>query len=234
MTLNTGALWRHDRKLAPETGLLCGVDEVGRGPLAGSVVAACVILDVRRRPIAGVHDSKKLTAAMREALAPKIREQAVAFAVGEASVEEIDALNIYHASFLAMRRAFDAVASRMDAGGSPLLLVDGNRTLRDLDVPQRAIVGGDALSACIASASILAKVARDNALLEADALYPHYGFARHKGYATREHREALRLHGPCPLHRRSFNLSPDSEVMELPLGLSEQEEALGVMEAFEL
>lgn len=231
MTLNSAALWRHDRKLAPEAGFLCGVDEVGRGPLAGSVVAACVVLDVRRRPIAGVHDSKKLTAATREALAPRIREEAVAFAVGEASVGEIDSLNIYHASFLAMRRAFDAVAAAAPA----LLLVDGNRTLRDLDVPQRAIVGGDALSACIASASILAKVARDQALVEADALYPQYGFARHKGYATREHREALRLHGPCPLHRRSFSLSPDSETIELPLGLaeiSEEEEILGALEYF--
>ena len=229
------ALWRHDRKLAPATGFLCGVDEVGRGPLAGAVVAACVVLDVRQKPIAGVHDSKQLTAEMREALAPRIRERALAFAVGEASVEEIDSINIYHASHLAMRRAFEAAMA-----GTPeapvLLLVDGNRTLRDLDVPQRAIVGGDALSACIAAASILAKVARDRALLEADALYPQYGFARHKGYATREHREALRLHGPCPLHRRSFSLSPDSEVIELPLGLSEglleQEEALGAMEYF--
>ena len=237
------ALWRHDRRLASalghETGFLWGVDEVGRGPLAGAVVAACVAFDVRQKPIAGVHDSKKLTAEMREALAPRIRERAVAFALGEASVEEIDALNIYHASFLAMRRAFDAVAAAVSEAPA-LLLVDGNRTLRDLDVPQRAIVGGDALSACIAAASILAKVARDRALLEADALYPHYGFARHKGYATREHREALRLHGPCPLHRRSFNLSPDSEVIELPLGISgslsedisEQEEILGAMEYF--
>lgn len=203
------ALWRHDRKLAPASGYLGGVDEVGRGPLAGSVVAACVVFDLRQPPIAGVHDSKKLTAEMREALAPRIREQAVAFAVAEATVEEIDTLNIYHASYLAMRRAFDAVAHAAPA----LLLVDGNRTLKDLDVPQRALVGGDALSACIAAASILAKVARDHALLEADALYPQYGFARHKGYPTREHREALRLHGPCPLHRRSFNLDYDTETL---------------------
>jgi ribonuclease HII len=233
------ALWRHDRRLASSlgagAGFLCGVDEVGRGPLAGAVVAACVVFDVRQKPIAGVHDSKQLTADMREALAPRIRERAVAFAVGEASVEEIDALNIYHASFWARRGAF-AAAGALGAATPALLLVDGNRTLRDLDLPQRAIVGGDALSACIAAASILAKVARDRALLEADALYPHYGFARHKGYATREHREALRLHGPCPLHRRSFSLSPDSETLELPLGLSEgmpeQEEVLGAMEYF--
>jgi ribonuclease HII len=234
-------LWRHDRRLAsglgPDTAFLCGVDEVGRGPLAGSVVAACVVFDVREKPIAGVHDSKKLTAEMREALAPRIRERAIAFAVAEASVDEIDTINIYHASFLAMRRAFDAVAAQAGQGGaSPaLLLVDGNRTLRDLELPQRAIVGGDALSACIASASILAKVARDAAMAEAHDLYPHYGFARHKGYATREHREALREHGPCPLHRRSFSLSPDSETLELPLGLSETgeaEEALGAMEYF--
>jgi ribonuclease HII len=201
------ALWRHDRRLAPEDGWMCGVDEVGRGPLAGAVVAACVILNVRARPIRGVDDSKKLTPEMRADLAPRIRESALAVGLGEASVEEIDRLNIYHASFLAMRRALDALAAIGEPVPAPaLVLVDGNRIIPGVIHPQRALVGGDALSACIAAASIIAKVARDHALVEADALYPHYGFARHKGYATREHREALRRHGPCPLHRRSFRL----------------------------
>jgi ribonuclease HII len=212
--IRTTALWRHDRRLASEDGWMCGVDEVGRGPLAGAVVAACVILNVRARPIRGVDDSKKLTPELRAELAPRIRENALAVGVGEASVEEIDLLNIYHASFLAMRRA---VAALGESAASPMLvLVDGNRIIPGVTHPQRALVGGDALSACIAAASIIAKVARDSALVEADALYPHYGFARHKGYATREHREALRRHGPCPLHRRSFRLDggpiePDPE-----------------------
>lgn len=212
------ALWRHDRRLLsllPEGGLLCGVDEVGRGPLAGSVVAACVILDLKARPIRGVDDSKKLSAAAREELVPRIHEQARAWALGEATVEEIDSLNIHHAAHLAMRRALESLTRRLSVAAadtdarapSPaLVLVDGNRTVPGIACAQRAVVGGDALSASIAAASILAKVARDRALMEADALYPHYGFARHKGYPTREHREALRRHGPCPLHRRSFRL----------------------------
>lgn len=218
MKPRSAALWRHDRRLAPEGGILCGVDEVGRGPLAGSVVAACVVLDLRARPIRGVDDSKKLSAEAREELAPLIRERAVAWAVGEANVEEIDTLNIYHASHLAMRRALEALmvsGARAQVPAPALVLVDGNRTVPGVAHAQRAVVGGDALSASIAAASILAKVARDRALVEADALYPHYGFARHKGYATREHRDALRLHGPCPLHRRSFRL--DFNQVELAL-----------------
>lgn len=200
------ALWRHDRRLLPEGGILCGVDEAGRGPLAGSVVAACVVLDVRARPIRGVDDSKKLSAVAREDLALRIREHALAWATAEASVEEIDTLNIYHAAHLAMRRALESLAARLSMSSSALVLVDGNRVVPGVSHTQRALVGGDALSASIAAASILAKVERDRALIEADALYPHYGFARHKGYPTREHREALRIHGPCPLHRRSFRL----------------------------
>jgi len=200
------ALWRHDRRLLPEGGLLCGVDEVGRGPLAGSVVAACVVFDLSARPLRGVDDSKKLTAAARADLAPRIRERALAWALGEASVAEIDTLNIHHAAQLAMRRALESLAARLAVPAPSLVLVDGNRILPGVTHTQRALVGGDALSASIAAASILAKVERDRALTEADALYPHYGFARHKGYATREHRDALRRHGPCPLHRRSFRL----------------------------
>lgn len=211
------ALWRHDRRLAPAEGHLCGIDEVGRGPLAGNVVAACVVLDLRGKPIPGIDDSKKLSPEAREELAPLIRERALAYGVGEATVEEIDRLNIYHASHLAMRRALEALAASAapECARPALVLVDGNRTVPGVAYPQRALVGGDALSASIAPASILAKVARDRALVEADALYPQYGFARHKGYPTREHREALRLHGPCPLHRRSFRLEFAQVEMEL-------------------
>jgi ribonuclease HII len=211
-------LWAHDRRLAASLAcstslpsltsenrvLLCGVDEVGRGPLAGAVVAACVVLDLARKPIRGVHDSKQLAPERREELAPRIREEALAFGIGEASVEEIDTINIYHASFLAMRRALDAAAIAFPDLAVGLILVDGNRPIPQVPGPQRALIGGDARSASIAAASILAKVVRDHALTEADALYPHYGFIRHKGYATPEHLEALRQHGPCPLHRRSF------------------------------
>ncbi len=214
-------LWRHDRRLAPAEGHLCGVDEVGRGPLAGSVVAACVVLDLRARPIRGIDDSKKLTPEAREELAPLIRERALAYGVGEASVAEIDALNIYHASHLAMRRALEALAAMAPVFSPALVLVDGNRSVPGVTYPQRALVGGDALSASIAAASILAKVARDRALVEADALFPQYGFARHKGYATREHREALRAHGPCPLHRKSFRLEFD----QVEMGLGETRNA---------
>jgi ribonuclease HII len=228
MTLNSAVLWRHDRRLAPEIGLLCGVDEVGRGPLAGAVVAACVVLDVRARAIAGVHDSKKLTAGMREELAPRIREKALAFAVCEASVEEIDEINIYHASYLAMRRALEAVTASL-AASPALVLVDGNRPIPGVTFPQRALVGGDALSASIAAASILAKVARDRAMTEACALYPEYGFSRHKGYATREHRDALLKFGPCPIHRRSFRA--DLTNPGLFDAESEDENILAVMEA---
>jgi ribonuclease HII len=205
------ALWRHDRLLAESLAadgggpfLLCGVDEVGRGPLAGNVVAACVLIDPLSRPILGLNDSKKLTAAKREALAPRIREEALAFAIGEATVEEIDTLNILQASLLAMRRAIGSLPVGTDPA---LVLVDGNQKIPGLKLAQRTVVGGDGLSASIAAASILAKVARDSALNEADRLYPQYGFARHKGYGTAEHCAALRAHGPCPLHRRTF--APD-------------------------
>lgn len=213
---NSSRLWRHDRRLAGEAGMLGGVDEVGRGPLAGAVVAACVVLDLDARPIHGVNDSKKVPPERRAELAPLIRERALAWCVAEASVAEIDALNIYHASHLAMRRALEGVVAMRPAVTPSLVLVDGNRAVSGVTLPQKTLVGGDALSACIAAASILAKVERDRALEEADALYPMYGFARHKGYATVEHREALRRHGPCPLHRRSFSLA-DAEALEMDL-----------------
>ncbi|WP_136247340.1 ribonuclease HII [Halomonas borealis] len=176
---------------------LAGVDEVGRGPLVGPVMAAAVILDPAA-PIDGLTDSKKLTARRREALDAKIRERAQAFAVAEASPGEVDALNIYHATHLAMRRAIDALAPAAE-----YLLVDGNR-LPGHHVPGQAVVKGDARHPAIAAASILAKVARDAGMLALDARHPDYGFARHKGYPTPEHLAALARLGALPEHRRSF------------------------------
>lgn len=176
---------------------LAGVDEVGRGPLIGSVVAAAVILDPSQ-PIEGLTDSKKLTARKREALDVQIRERALAFAVAEASAAEVDQLNIYHATHLAMRRAVDALAPQAE-----YLLVDGNR-LPGHALPGQAVVKGDARHPAIAAASILAKVARDAQMVELDMRYPEYGFARHKGYPTKEHLTALAAHGPLAEHRRSF------------------------------
>ena len=178
-------------------GLVAGVDEVGRGPLAGAVVTAAVILDPGR-PIAGLRDSKALTPARREALAEVIRAQALAWALGRAEVEEIDRLNILWATLLAMERAVLALPVCPDR-----VLVDGDRCPA-VPFPVEAVVGGDASVPCISAASILAKVTRDRELVELDALYPGYGFARHKGYPTREHLEALARLGPSPVHRRSF------------------------------
>lgn len=174
-----------------------GVDEAGRGPLAGPVVAAAVILNPQR-PIVGLADSKKLTAKKREQLANLIKQQALAWAIAEASVEEIDHLNILRASLLAMQRAVCALKLTPS-----LVLVDGNQ-LPQLSCPMRAIVGGDATEPVISAASILAKTARDAMLLAFDQQYPHYGFARHKGYPTREHYAALRVHGVLSIHRKSF------------------------------
>lgn len=176
---------------------LAGVDEVGRGPLVGAVVAAAVILDPAR-PIEGLTDSKALSARRREALDVEIRERALAFAVAEASPAEVDALNIYHATHLAMRRAIDALAPAAE-----YLLVDGNR-LPGHHLPGQPVVKGDARHPAIAAASILAKVARDAQMLALDARHPDYGFARHKGYPTREHLAALARLGALPEHRRSF------------------------------
>ncbi|GEK48602.1 ribonuclease HII [Halomonas pacifica] len=176
---------------------LAGVDEVGRGPLVGAVVAAAVILDPAR-PIAGLNDSKALSAKRRQSLDDEIRERALAFAVAEASPAEVDELNIYHATHLAMRRAIDALSPAAE-----YLLVDGNR-LPGHSLPGQAVVKGDARHPAIAAASILAKVARDAQMLALDGRHPDYGFARHKGYPTREHLAALERLGPLPEHRRSF------------------------------
>jgi len=182
--------------LLPE-GLVCGVDEAGRGPLAGPVVAAAVILDPLQ-PIEGLNDSKKLSAKRRETLAVAIRERALAWAVAEASVEEIDRINILQASFLAMRRAVESLSLQPEKA-----LIDGNRCPA-LDCPTEAIVGGDGKVASIAAASILAKTVRDAGMLVLHADYPMYGFDRHMGYPTAFHLQALREHGPSPVHRRSY------------------------------
>jgi ribonuclease HII len=177
--------------------LIAGVDEAGRGPLAGPVVAAAVILDPGRR-VRGLRDSKLLTPQARAELAIEIRDRAVAWAVAESDVGEIDTLNILQATLLAMRRAIERLTTRPD-----VVWIDGLHC-PPLECPARGIVDGDRLIAGIAAASILAKTSRDAMLVELDRSYPAYGFARHKGYATPEHLVALRQHGPCPAHRRFF------------------------------
>ena len=178
--------------------LIAGIDEAGRGPLAGPVVAAAVILDPER-PIDGLRDSKLLTALQRTRLAAEIRAYALAWAVAEADVAEIDDLNILQATLVAMRRA--VLALGMAPGEA---LVDGN-CCPALPCPARAIVGGDRDVAAISAASILAKTVRDLQLIDLDRVYPVYGFARNKGYGTPEHLAALLRHGPCPAHRKSFS-----------------------------
>jgi ribonuclease HII len=180
-----------------EVRLIAGVDEVGRGPLAGPVVAAAVILDPER-PIPGLADSKKLSERQREHLAEQIRAQCLAWSLGRAEVEEIDRINILQASLLAMQRAVEALAITPHEA-----LVDGNRLPR-LHCEAQAIVGGDASVAEISAASIIAKVVRDREMVELDRLYPGYGLAKHKGYPTKAHIEALGSLGVSPVHRRSF------------------------------
>lgn len=178
-------------------GPVAGVDEAGRGPLAGPVVAAAVILD-ELNPIKGLKDSKVLTEKRRETLFDEIRAKALCCSIAQASVEEIDTLNILHATMLAMRRAVEGLRLL-----PAKVLVDGNR-LPVLRIPAEAIVQGDATVQSISAASILAKVHRDRLCIELDAAHPQYGFASHKGYPTPEHLEALRTHGASPVHRRSF------------------------------
>lgn len=178
--------------------LTAGVDEAGRGPLAGPVCAAAVILDPAR-PIDGLDDSKRLTAKRREALAPLIRERALAWGVGWASVEEIDRINILEATYLAMERALASLVVPPE-----FIVIDGNRAPHHLSVPFETIVKGDALVPAISAASILAKTARDALMLELDGRYPGYGFARHAGYGTKAHVEAILRLGVSPVHRRTF------------------------------
>ncbi|HIZ82903.1 MAG TPA: ribonuclease HII [Firmicutes bacterium] len=177
---------------------ICGVDEAGRGPLAGPVCAAAVILPADCG-IEGLNDSKKLTEKKREALYDPIREAAVAYGIAFASVEEIETFNILQATFLAMERAVAQLEPAAD-----FALIDGNRLPAGLPIPARTLVKGDALSASVAAASILAKVTRDRYMLEQAAAYPQYGFEKHKGYGTKAHVEAIKAFGPCPIHRPSF------------------------------
>jgi len=176
---------------------VAGVDEVGRGPLAGPVTTAAVILP-EDYYLPGLTDSKKLTAKRREVLAIAIKEQAVCWAMGEANIQEIDQLNILHATMLAMQRAVAALSILPDQ-----VLVDGNRS-PDFGIPAQAVVGGDGIEPCISAASIIAKVARDKLMQNFALQYPHYGFERNSGYPTKQHRDALQEFGITPIHRRSF------------------------------
>ena len=191
--------WYAYEKRAGEQGFsaVCGIDEAGRGPLAGPVCAAAVILPPDC-DIPGLNDSKKLSEKKREALFPVIQEKALAFGIGWATAEEIDRVNILQATFLAMARAVEALPAPADYA-----LVDGNR-MPPLPIPGETIVKGDATSASIAAASILAKVSRDRLLRRLDEEHPEYGFAKHKGYGTKAHYEAIRKYGLLPEHRRSF------------------------------
>ncbi|WP_367273976.1 ribonuclease HII [Kangiella sp.] len=183
--------------LMEQTILIAGVDEVGRGPLAGPVVAAAVILDPAN-PIAGLADSKKLTEKRREALSLEIKEKALAWSIARAEVEEIDRINILQASLLAMKRAVETLSHSPE-----LALIDGNHC-PELDCRMEAIIKGDSKEPAISAASILAKVARDNEMVEMEQAYPGYGFAKHKGYPTQQHRDAILKLGITPIHRRSY------------------------------
>lgn len=185
--------------LIGKTMLVAGVDEAGRGPLVGSVVAAAVILDPNN-PIEGLNDSKKLTEKKREKLFVEIKEKALAWAIAEATHQEIDELNILQASLLAMRRAVEALKLVPEH-----VLVDGNKVPKGLNMSCDAVVGGDALHAEISAASILAKVTRDHEMVDLDKQYPQFGFAKHKGYPTKAHFDAIAEHGVIDQHRRSYS-----------------------------
>ena len=188
-------LWEIESELPFE--LICGVDEAGRGPLAGPVCAAAVILP-KGLGIPGLNDSKKLSDKRRRELFPIIQQEAVSFGIAFASQEEIDEINILQATFLAMRRAMEQLNPQPE-----FALIDGNRET-DFGVPCKTVIKGDSLSANIAAASVLAKVTRDNWMMEAAEKYPGYGFEIHKGYGTKAHYAALEKLGPCPIHRRTF------------------------------
>ena len=191
-------LWEIENSLYAEGyKMICGVDEAGRGPLAGPVCAAAVILP-KGLELPGLNDSKKLTDKKRRELFPIIKKQAIAYGIGLASHEEIDQINILQATYLAMERAIAQLDGKAD-----FALIDGNRA-KDFGLPVRTVVKGDSLSASIAAASVLAKVTRDDLMLEMAEKYPEYGFEVHKGYGTKAHYEALRSHGHSPIHRMSF------------------------------
>lgn len=185
---------------------IAGIDEAGRGPLAGPVVAACCILP-KDAVILYLNDSKKVTALRREAMLPEIKEKAIAYGIGIVEEKRIDEINILQADYEAMRIALQQTSAMLQAKGladAPGLLLNDAVTIPGVDIPQESIIKGDAKSVSIAAASILAKVTRDHLMEEYDAQYPEYGFARNKGYGTKEHIEALKRLGPCPIHRRSF------------------------------
>lgn len=190
-------LLEYDEAVRGSVGTFCGVDEAGRGPLAGDVYAAAVVLDPHK-PIEGLNDSKKLSEKKREALYDEIIEKAENYCIARATVEEIESINILNAAMLAMSRAVKGLDQELS-----LVLVDGNR-LPDVPFEARALVKGDGISASIAAASILAKVTRDRYMKEQAEIYPGYGFEKHKGYGTKQHCEALRQLGPCSIHRPSF------------------------------
>ena len=199
-----------DDELLVPTGLVAGVDEAGRGPLAGPVIAGAVILDPEN-PIAGLKDSKRLTALRRDSLYAEIQEKALAWAVGRAEVEEIDRINILQATMLAMQRAVAALMPSAEHA-----LIDGNRC-PDLACPAQAIVKGDSRVAAISAASIMAKVTRDREMLSLDVIYPGYGLAQHKGYPSKAHIQALENLGVSPVHRRSY--APVRRIVELQADL---------------
>ena len=196
--MTSATMWEiEDGFINQGLGVICGVDEAGRGPLAGPVCAAAVILP-KHLEIPGLTDSKKLSDKRRRELFPEIQRQALAYGIGFASEKEIDEINILQATFLAMERALAQLCITPE-----LALIDGNRET-DFGLPVKTVVKGDSLSANIAAASVLAKVSRDDWMLEMAKQYPQFGFEIHKGYPTRAHYDALRAHGPCPIHRMSF------------------------------
>ena len=207
----------YDREASLAFGVICGTDEAGRGPLAGSVVAAAVVLPPELI-IPGLDDSKKLTEKKREALYDVIRREALAYGVAESTAEQIDSTNILAASLDAMRRAVEQVKETVLPA---LVLVDGNRPT-DFGVPCRCVVKGDGISQSIAAASVLAKVTRDRQMTELDRLYPAYGFAKHKGYPTKEHKLAVYEFGPSPVHRRSFLSFLERDAEQLARALAEK------------
>lgn len=200
----------------PATHRICGIDEAGRGPLAGPVIASAVVLDPSNK-IAGITDSKKLSPASRNSLAQQIRNSALAWSIGRAEVLEIDSLNILQATLLAMSRAFDQLQVPLE-----LALVDGNQAPR-INCPTQTVVRGDAKVEAIGAASILAKVERDRVMMEYSKLHPEYGFDVNFGYYSAEHIDALKTHGPCPIHRKSFRPVADAlQVNSQPPDLFEQ------------
>lgn len=206
-----------DAEFAEKFGVVCGTDEAGRGPLAGPVVAAAVVLP-KGIVIDGLDDSKKLTEKKREELFDTIISKAIAYGIANSSPEEIDSINILAASLLAMRRAVETVRKTVTPD---VVLIDGNRQT-DFGVKSVTVVKGDAKSMSIAAASVLAKVTRDRLMVQLDEEYPVYGFAKHKGYPTKDHKLAVYEHGPCPIHRKSFLSFLDRDRDELRAALEEK------------